>query len=225
MGTWGKAWRRFALWGALAALLSTTPAAGQTRNEPRGKVGEFDFYVLALSWSPEFCSDARSGSKQEQCGDGRRFAFVVHGLWPQYQKGWPQFCPTGAKVPSATIDRALPMMPSRGLIRHAWQKHGSCSGLPPEKYFSATREAFNTVRIPEMFRQPLAQITHTPAQVYEAFAKTNPDPGQAAFRLQCRGRYLSEVWVCMDKDLKLIACPKSLRANCRAPEIIARPVR
>jgi ribonuclease T2 len=216
--------RLFAPAVVLAALLFTAPASAQRRDESRGKAGEFDFYVLALSWSPEFCSDPRSGS-QEQCAGGRRFTFVVHGLWPQYQKGWPQFCPTGAKVPSRTIDRMLPIMPSPALIRHAWQKHGSCSGLPPDKYFSATREAFDTVRIPEMFRQPLAQLTHRPAAVYEAFGKANPDPGAAAFRLQCRGRYLSEMWVCMDKDLKLTACPRSLRDNCRAPEIIVRPVR
>ncbi|HWR52305.1 MAG TPA: ribonuclease T2 [Bryobacteraceae bacterium] len=209
----------------IAGLLIAGPAAGQRRDEPRGKAGEFDFYVLALSWSPEFCSDARSRNNQEQCGEARRFAFVVHGLWPQYQKGWPQFCPTGAHVQAATIDRTLPIMPSKSLIRHAWEKHGSCSGLAPDRYFSATLRAFNAVRIPAIFRQPLAQITHRPAGIYEAFAKANPDPGEAAFRLQCRGRFLTEMWVCMDKDLKPIACPRSLRDNCRAPEIIARPVR
>lgn len=210
---------------ALAAALLAAPAAGQSRNEPRGKAGEFDFYVLALSWSPEFCAGARNGSNQEQCGDGRRFTFVVHGLWPQYQRGWPQFCETGASVPRQTIQQTLPIMPSQGLIRHAWLKHGSCSGLEPDKYFAATRAAFGAVRIPEAFRQPLKQVSHTQGDILEAFAEANPQAGEAAFRLRCSGRYLSELWVCMEKGLKPMACPSSLRDNCRAPEIIVRPLR
>jgi ribonuclease T2 len=69
-------------WAALA-----TPASAQDRrqNEP----GQFDFYVLSLSWSPSFCEGREENggggrSQQIQCG-GRPFSFVVHGLWPQYE--------------------------------------------------------------------------------------------------------------------------------------------
>src|SRR5215212_5317363 len=76
---------RLALIVTLAGLFEFDPAMAQDgrQNAP----GEFDFYVLSLSWSPSFCDAAsergNSGRNQQaQCG-GRPFSFVVHGLWPQ----------------------------------------------------------------------------------------------------------------------------------------------
>jgi ribonuclease T2 len=57
-------------------------------------MGQFDFYVLALSWSPGFCEN--SGSRSRQCDSGRGLGFVTHGLWPQNEQGYPSFCePSG----------------------------------------------------------------------------------------------------------------------------------
>jgi ribonuclease T2 len=86
---------RFAAGAALLAGLFGVldPSSAQERqNEP----GKFDFYMLALSWSPSFCADsaervpAGSGQRADpQCG-ARPHSFVVHGLWPQYETGFPE---------------------------------------------------------------------------------------------------------------------------------------
>ena len=112
-----------------AAVGSAFPAAAQDsrQNAP----GEFDFYVLSLSWSPSFCEDAeergRGGRSQaQQCG-GRPFSFVVHGLWPHYERGFPEYC----QRPSPRLGRnimtsMLDLMPAPGLIYNEWDKHGTC---------------------------------------------------------------------------------------------------
>ncbi|MGH6785471.1 MAG: ribonuclease T2 family protein, partial [Novosphingobium sp.] len=48
-------------------------------------------YVLAVSWSPEYC---RGDTASMQCsGRQGRFGFVLHGLWPEARKGPPpQWC-------------------------------------------------------------------------------------------------------------------------------------
>ncbi|MFN6943265.1 MAG: ribonuclease T2 family protein, partial [Parvibaculum sp.] len=111
----------------------------------------FDFYVLSLSWSPTFCDSEAAGRNREQCGPGTDFGWVVHGLWPQNEKGWPENCPTpeGSRVPERIGRTVIDIMPSMGLIGHQWRKHGSCSGLSQRDYFSATRAAFEAIRLPE----------------------------------------------------------------------------
>src|SRR6478752_5799189 len=79
------------LWFGLLALVASTQAYAQ--GEKRGgPAGDFDFYVLALSWSPGFCETAGSGRERDQCKDGAGLGFVVHGLWPQNERGFPSEC-------------------------------------------------------------------------------------------------------------------------------------
>src|SRR3979490_1711090 len=81
----------------LAAVVAPTARAGpaSARDRRQDEPGQFDFYVLSLSWSPSFCEEAsergNEGRSQAQCG-GRPFSFVVHGLWPQYEHGFPDYC-------------------------------------------------------------------------------------------------------------------------------------
>ena len=133
---------------AITLLLTVAVAGAQDRrqNEP----GQFDFYVLALSWSPSFCEAAgeRGTPPQQQCA-ARPYSFVVHGLWPQYEKGFPEFC----QVPAPRLDRnivssMLDLMPAPRLIFHEWDKHGTCSGLNPRGYFETVRKARALVKIP-----------------------------------------------------------------------------
>ena len=93
-------------------------------------------------------SAATSGRSQAQCG-GRPFSFVVHGLWPQYEHGYPEYC----ERPSPRLDRnimtsMLDLMPAPGLIFNEWDKHGTCSGLGPRAYFETIRKARAAVKIP-----------------------------------------------------------------------------
>src|SRR2546426_3552677 len=153
----------------------TASAQDQRQNAP----GEFDYYVLSLSWSPSFCEEAEergnSGrSQQAQCG-GRPFSFVVHGLWPQYEHGFPEYC----QRPSPRLDRnimtsMLDLMPAPGLIFNEWDKHGTCSGLGARAYFESVRKARAAVKIPEEFLQLQESKSISPDAIEAAFIKVNP---------------------------------------------------
>ena len=112
------------------------------RPEEQAAPGQFDFYLLNLSWSPEFC--ATHGDSPE-CG--RNLGFVVHGLWPQDTNGdYPQHCSDapGPSNPQADTD----IMPTASLVEHEWQTHGTCSGLGADNYFAAIHKAYAGVKIP-----------------------------------------------------------------------------
>jgi ribonuclease T2 len=211
-----------AIAGAMA--LGTAAPRSRSRNRGAGTPGVFDYYVLSLSWSPEYC--AINGSNDpEQCADGRKFAFVVHGLWPQYERGYPQNCAAGGAVSDAIIRRMLPLMPSPKLIEHEWRTHGTCSGLNQDAYFDLVRRAYSQVSIPADFKAPIKNIEVTPAQVKNEFVRANSAMPADAFRVLCRGRFLSEVRVCLTKQLQGRACSPDVRDACAADEIIMRPVR
>ena len=154
---------RFALFGrrtifgrlACVALLAIAAASTASAQDHRQNTpGEFDFYVLSLSWSPSFCEEASErGSEQRsqaQCG-GRPFSFVVHGLWPQYEHGFPEYCDRNSWLDRDIMRSMLDLMPAPGLIFNEWKKHGTCAGLGPRPYFETIRKARAAVKIPPEF--------------------------------------------------------------------------
>lgn len=196
--------------------------------QERGESGKFDFYVLSMSWSPGFCATPAGRRDDFQCGPQRQFAFVLHGLWPQYEKsGWPQNCGTD-RVSQVLVDSMLDIMPSPRLVRHEWEKHGTCSGLSAKDYLEESREAFQKVKIPEPYRAPLRQITVKPGEMRKAFAAANPEFGEQGFVVLCtnNGRFLQEVRACLTKDLDGRACNAQVaRDQCDSDGVIMRPVR
>lgn len=210
-----------------AAVLAAVLLSGTAR---AGEPGDFDYYALALSWSPSYCAGPAGRDDGEQCAPGRRFAFVVHGLWPQYDRGWPQDCYTSERwVPEERIGAMLDIMPFRKLVIHEWRKHGSCSGLSQEAYFAATRALFGRVRIPARYLAPQADIVTTPGQLATDFVKTNRDLTAAMISVQCgnardRAR-LSELRICFDRAGSFIACGTNEAARCRARQLVMPPVR
>jgi ribonuclease T2 len=206
----------------LVSGLTLLPALLPAQNVP----GQFDFYVLSLSWSPEYCAGRNSSPNDTQCGDGRRFGFVLHGLWPQFEpRGWPQDCSAGGNLQQETVRSMLDIMPAEGLIRHEWRKHGTCTGLDARGYFALSRRAFEAVRIPPAFRGPAAQVNTSPAAFKKQLAEANPSWKPDSATLLCSGRFLQEVRVCLDRDLQPRPCPPSVRDRCNVPEMIVRPVR
>lgn len=217
---------------ALAILLLATAlqsAGAQDRGEERKhQPGQFDFYVLALSWSPSFCRDSEERGRQggEQCSTGRPYSFVVHGLWPQYERGFPKDC----QVPAPRLNRnimssMLDLMPSPRLVFHEWDTHGTCTGLAPQAYFDLVRKARDAVKIPERFTSPKETLSVSPDQVEEAFVQANPGLSRAAIAVTCGSPRLGEVRICMSKDLRFRECPDVDRRACRREQLVMPPVR
>lgn len=209
-------------------LIACNPADGRSRrhsSRSEGEPGVFDYYLLSLSWSPEYCAGPGGPRDPGQCSEGRRYGFVVHGLWPQYERGYPDGCGAGSTVPQDIVQSMLPLMPSPKLIQHEWDKHGVCSGLPVGKYFQTVAKGFAAVKIPDAYKQPVSSVEVQPDEVKRKFAGANASFPAAAFRIACSGRYLSEIRVCLTKDLKGRACSTSVRDSCRDSSVIMRPVR
>lgn len=206
----------------LAEASSPTPSA-----TPSGAVGTgFDFYVLALSWSPSYCEAEGADANRQQCASGRPYAFIVHGLWPQFERGYPQNCPTDhTEVPGQALRRLYDLMPSAGLIRHQWKKHGTCSGLSQEDYFATLRAAREKVVIPEAFKGLDAYRTVAPADAENAFLQSNPSLQSTGIAVTCDNRYLREVRICLTKELRFRPCPEIDRRACRLAQAVMPPIR
>ena len=166
--------------GLGSILVGLSLATGAAAQDPRqNEPGKFDFYVLALSWSPSFCEQAGERAPRQQCGE-RPYSFVVHGLWPQYEKGFPEFCQNPApRLDRNIVSSMLDLMPAPRLIFHEWDKHGVCSGLPARGYFETVRKARAAVKIPAEFLEPKTALNVTPDEVEEAFVKANPGMSRA----------------------------------------------
>ena len=216
-----------------AIVAFAQPAQDRRQNAP----GQFDFYVLALSWSPSFCEASQERAQERgqerasnragdpQCG-GRPFSFVVHGLWPQYEHGFPAFC----QVPAPRIDRTivgamLDLMPSPRLIFHEWDRHGTCSGLTANAFFETVRKARVVVKVPADYLELDKPIMVAPDEVTQAFVKANPGLSPAAIAVSCDSKRLSEVRVCLGKDLAFHDCPEVTRRNCTRDKIAMPGVR
>ena len=200
---------------------------GAAQGQPRHQPGKFDFYVLALSWSPSFCKETeeRGRESNDQCR-GRPYAFIVHGLWPQYERGFPRDC----QVPAPRLNRdlmssMLDLMPAPRLVYHEWDQHGTCSGLAAQAYFDLVRKAREAVKIPESYAAPKATLTVTPNEVEDSFVKANPGLSRAGVAVTCGSTRLSEVRICMSKDLKFRECGEVDRRACRRDKLIMPPVR
>jgi len=208
----------------LAASLSLAPAQDRRQSQP----GQFDFYVLALSWSPSFCEASAERGREgprEQCGE-RPYSFVVHGLWPQYEKGFPEYC----QVPAPRLDRGivssmLDQMPSPRLIFQQWDKHGTCSGLSARAYFDNVRKARAVVKIPAEYLEPKAPVMVTPDEVEEAFVKANPGMSRSAIAVTCDSKRVSEVRICLSKEFGFHDCAEVDRRTCRRDKLIMPPLR
>jgi ribonuclease T2 len=211
--------------GAMAPALAQQGEGYESRHS--GEAGHFDFYVLSLSWSPSFCAAAaeRGGGPSMQCG-ARPYSFVVHGLWPQYERGFPENC----QVPAPRLDRRimssmLDLMPAPHLIFNEWDKHGTCSGLTARDYFDTVRKAREAVKIPPEFSNLQEPLTVAPGAVAAAFLKVNPELSIGELAVECDRRRLTEIRICFGKDLKFRQCPEVARRSCRRDEVVMPPAR
>lgn len=184
---------------------------------PSGAAASFAYYVFSLSWSPAFCDSKGDKAPTEQCGVGKHYGFVVHGLWPQNEKGYPEDCGL-AKLTDAQVRSMLDLMPSKTLVDHEWSKHGTCSGLSADDYFARIRAARASIRIPAKLERPSAPVEATLDQIQQMFIGANPGLTRDMMSVQCK-KEVSEIRFCLDKQLKLRDCGSDVRDACKGRPI------
>jgi len=218
-----RAWglRAFAL-ACLVGGLSVSPVAAQDA----AKAGAFDFYVLSLSWSPTYCLEAGQRANKRQCGGGKHYGFIVHGLWPQTDKGYPESCASTypPRVPQELGETYFDIMPSISLIGHEWRTHGTCSGLDQKAYFDLVRKARESVKVPALFEKQTPDGM-APAEIETAFLEANPGLPKTAVAVTCDQSRLQEVRICMTRDLKFRSCSEVDAKSCALPRALVPPVR
>ncbi len=208
------------------AGLPSSASAHHRHHSTDAPSGVFDYYLLSLSWSPAFCLQSPASA---ECNGPRRYGFVVHGLWPQNERGWPENCAGTTQVPDSVAEQISDLMPARKLVYHEWSAHGRCSGLEPADFFALVRRAYGSVTIPGPLMNPRAAIEQSPTAVVSDFLRANPRLPAQSVVATCSGQgapRLREVHVCFDRELNPRACSAdAVRESCRAASLIVPPVR
>ena len=210
---------------ALILLILSCLTATQSLAEGE-QAGDFDYYVLALSWSPNWCALEGDARKSPQCDASEDHGWVLHGLWPQYHRGWPSHCRTTERNPPRSLTNEMAdIMGSSGLAWYQWKKHGRCSGLSGEAYYALSRRAYNSVTRPAVFRK-LDKSVRLPASVVEdAFLKANPQLEKDMLTITCRDGYIQEARVCLSKSLDPVPCGRDVIRDCTLKNAVFDPVR
>ena len=201
-------------------LLLATPARAEDI------AGEFDYYVMSLSWSANWCAIEGDARGAAQCDEGTDYGWVLHGLWPQYERGYPSYCRTGHSAPSRGQTAEMSeIMGSAGLAWHQWRKHGVCTGLSSQDYFALSRRAFDSITRPPVLRRLNRNIT-VPAQVIEeAFLADNPNLSTDQITITCKDGYIQEARICLTRDLAFRTCGEDVIRDCTMTNAQFMPMR
>jgi ribonuclease T2 len=209
--------------GVLALILTTGAGPALADGE---KAGDFDYFVVSLSWSPAWCEMTGDGRGDPQCDAGRGLTWTLHGLWPQYEDGWPQFCRTVERDPARSETAAMAdIMGGAGLAFHEWKKHGRCSGLSSRDYFTASRKAYRALSLPEVFGRVDRDLTVPASVVEEAFLEANPGLKPDQITILCDDGLISEVRLCLTRDLEPRRCGADVISDCRMKDAVLEAVR
>lgn len=188
--------------------------------------GEFDYYVMSLSWSANWCAYEGDSRNSPQCDPAEDFGWILHGLWPQYESGYPANCRSSFRAPSRGQTRAMAdIMGTSGLAWHQWNKHGVCSGLDSEDYYALSREAYGRVTRPEVLRRLSDPITLPATLIEEAFIADNPALEPDQITITCRDGYIQEARICMTRDLEFRDCGRDVVRDCTMQDARFEPVR
>ncbi len=190
------------------------------------RAGEFDYYVLALSWSPTWCALEGDARDSPQCHPREDFGWVLHGLWPQFHRGWPSFCNTAERNPPRALTESMAdIMGTSGLAWYQWKKHGRCSGLSSEAYYALSRRAYEGITRPEVFRKLTRPVTLPASVVEQAFLKANPALEPDMITITCRDGLIQEARICLSKTLDPVPCGQDTVRDCSLNDARLDPVR
>jgi len=206
------------LFAALALLAS--PAWSQDQ------AGKFDYYVLSLSWSANWCALEGDDRQSPQCDDSTENGWIVHGLWPQYTRGFPTYCPSIFRPPSRAMTNDMAgIMGTSGLAWYQWNKHGVCTGLNATDYFANTREAYEKIARPAVFRKLDKTVTLPASLIEDAFVRDNPDLPRDGITITCKSGYIQEARICLTRDLEFRTCGADVVRDCSLPSAQFDPMR
>lgn len=205
----------------LAALLIASAARAEGE-----RAGDFDHYILALSWSPNWCALEGDRKRSEQCEDRHDHGWILHGLWPQNTHKWPAYCRTSEPAPSRRMTREMvDIMGTSGLAWHQWKKHGTCSGVSAAAYYDLSRKAYGQINRPALLRK-LTKAVKVPAKVIEeAFLEANPGMHANQITITCKRGHIQEARICLTKDLQLRKCSFQSARDCTMKNAVFNPVR
>ena len=235
---------------ALIAIGLAAPVQGPARADGE-KSGVFDYYVMALSWSANWCEIEGDAKRSPQCDEAEDFGWTLHGLWPQFHRGWPAFCPTVQPQPRRSMTEAMAhdigrrlghravqpqprrsmteamadIMGTSGLAWYQWKKHGVCSGLSAADYYALSRRAYDSVQRPAVFRKLQDPVRLPAAVVEQAFLKANPGMEPDMVTVTCRDHMIQEVRICLSRDLTPVPCGRDAVRDCTLKDALFNPVR
>jgi ribonuclease T2 len=208
---------------ALTLIFALTALTARAEDE---RAGDFDYYVMALSWSANWCAIEGDARNSPQCDEAADHGWILHGLWPQFHRGYPSFCQTARRAPSRSMTADMAnIMGTGGLAWHQWRKHGTCTDLEATDYFALSRAAYTTITRPEVFRK-LDRTVRLPASVVErAFLEANPSLTRDSITITCRQGYIQEARICLSRDLAPVPCGRDVIRDCTLSDAIFTPLR
>ena len=210
--------RFFALFLMLVPLQTTA-------DTPRDLAGSFDYYVLSLSWSPNWCTLTGDARNSDQCDARHDHGWILHGLWPQFERGYPQFCQTAKRAPSRAMTRDMSdIMGTAGLAWHQWKKHGTCSGLDAQRYYSLSRQAYAAVQRPALLRDLNRTFRIAPDVIEQTFLDANPELKADQITITCKSGHIREARICLTKDFTFRTCGRDVLKDCTVPALFT-PIR
>lgn len=190
------------------------------------RAGDFDYYVMSLSWSAAWCALEGDDRDDPQCDNGRGLTFVLHGLWPQFESGWPSYCRTGERDPTRAETAGMAdIMGGAGAAFYQWKKHGRCSGLSSQGFFRTARDAYDRVAIPPLFEDVSRPLTLPATVIEDAFLDANPGLSRDQITITCKDGLIQEARICLTPDLDFRRCGDDVIRDCRLKDAVLEPVR
>ena len=204
-----------------ASLIAALPLGAQSDT-----TGRFDYYVLSLSWSPNWCALEGDARGSDQCDSRHDHGWILHGLWPQYESGFADYCQTSERAPSRQMTASMAdIMGTSGLAWHQWKKHGTCAGMSAVQYFDRSRDAYARINRPEILRRLNEPVRVAPQVIEQAFLEANPDLGPDQITITCRDGHIQEARICLTRALDPRQCGRDVIRDCSAQNALFTPIR
>ena len=203
------------LWLVIAAICFGGMAQAQGEKTRNNQAGDFDYYVMSLGWSSNWCALTGDARRDPQCDKGRGLTWTLHGLWPQYESGYPSDCRTVQNDPNRSDSAQMAdIMGGAGLAFYEWKKHGRCSGLSAKAYYSTMRKAYIAVTIPPIFAKITKDLSVPASVIEDAFAESNPQIARDQMTVTCQSGMIQEIRICLTKDLEPRRCGADTIKDC-----------